>query len=91
MTFFTRVQDVFSVSGRGTVLVLPDNWGTDLQIRVGEKIQLRTPDGRVFDTQINGVEFVKRAAGACVAGIILPREISRSDIPETTEIWLSEK
>jgi hypothetical protein len=91
MTFFTKVQDVFSVSGRGAVLVLPAEWGTDLRIRVGDKIQLRTPGGRIFDTQINGIEFVKRAIGRCVLAIMLPREISPTDIHEQTEIWLSER
>ena len=90
MTFFTRVRDVFEVTGRGAVLVLPRDWGTDLRIRVGEKIQLRTPEGHVFDTQINAVEFVKTTDG-CLTGIMLPLEISRFDIPDQTEIWLSER
>ncbi len=90
MVFFTRVQDVLEISGRGAVLVLPKEWDTDLRIRIGDRIQLRTSDGRVFDTRINGVELINTTHG-CLAGIMLPREISRSDIPNQTEIWLSEK
>ena len=90
MTFFTTVENVLKVSGRGAVLALPENWGRDVRIRVGDKIQLRTPDGQVFDTQITGIELLKRAVGPCVAGIICSREISAALIPTNTEIWLAE-
>ena len=90
MTFFTKVQDVFEITVAVLVLVLPKDWGTDLRIRIGDKIQLRTPDGSIFTTRVYGVELVKKVNDHCVAGIMLPGEISRSDIPKQTEIWLGE-
>ena len=90
MTFFTRVQEVFEINGHGTVLVLPKEWGSDVRIRIGDNIQLRTPEGKVFDTRIHGVELVKTTDKGCVGAITLPGEISSSDIPKLTEIWLTE-
>jgi hypothetical protein len=90
MTFFTKAQDVFEIPGRGAVLVLPKDWGTDLKIRLGENIQLRTPDGRVFDTRIRGIEMIRTVSGG-LAGIMLPNEVPLSDLSPQTEIWLSER
>jgi len=86
-----KAEEVFEVSGRGAVLVLPKDWGgTDLKIKAGEKIQLRTSDGRVLDTRIHAIEFVKGDEG-CQAAIMLPPEIRRSELSAQTEIWLSER
>ena len=90
MTFFARVQDVFEITGRGVVLVLPKAWDRDIRIGVAEKIQLRIPDGRTLDTRIHGIELINTTAG-CLAGILLPLEISRSEISSQTEIWLIDK
>jgi hypothetical protein len=90
MTFFIRVHKVFEIPSRGVVLVLPKDWGSDLRIRVGDRIQLRTPEARVFDTRIHAVELIKTTDG-CLAGIMLPREIAKSEIPTQAEIWPSER
>lgn len=91
MTFLTKAEDVFEVRGRGAVLLIPKHWGgSKFRIRPGDKIQLRTPAGRVFDTCIKAIELVTGTGGS-QAAIMLPREIQRSDLSAQTEIWLSER
>lgn len=89
MTFLVRVEAVFDICGRGCAItpVVPDG----INIRPKDGIQLRTPTGRVFDTHIAAVEFVKpTGGGSCHFAIMLPREFVKTDIPVGTEIWLAE-
>ena len=68
MTFLFKVEDVFDISGRGCVLVpvVPD--GLDFKIRAKDRIQLRTPTGRVFDMVIASIELLKMQSGPCRPG-----------------------
>ena len=89
MWFLGKVQESFDITDRGTVLVLPKEWGTGARIRIGQPIQLRTPDSRVIETRIDGIELVKSTGGSLV-GVVLPRGIFRADVPIQTEIWVIE-
>jgi hypothetical protein len=90
MTFFTTAENVFQISARGVVLVLPKNCGTNVTVRVGEKIQLRTPKVSIIDTKIYGVELIKTTAGG-LTGLVLPREVAPAEVSAQTEIWLTER
>lgn len=86
MTLLFKVEDVFDF-GRGCVMVpaVPNG----VAVRIRDKIQLRTPDGRVLDTHIASVELSKPSDGsACGAAIMLPRELVKRDVPTGTEVWL---
>jgi len=54
----------------------------------GSSIQLRMPDGRILETGIQSVEFIKKTDGKPHVGLILSSEISEQDIPKGTELWL---
>jgi len=90
MTLLFKVEDVFDIQGRGCVLA-PATDPTP-GIRPGDRIQLRIPADRILDTHIASVEFVhgKTADGSrfCRTAVMLPREISKEDIPIGTEVWL---
>jgi hypothetical protein len=87
--FFSEVEHTFSITGRGVVVVpalpRPD---LDFRLRVKSLIQLRSPDGRIQDTYIAGVELL---CGPKVKGrlaFLLPQEIEKQSVPKGTEIWL---
>jgi hypothetical protein len=82
-----KVEDVFDITGRGCVLapVVPD--GLDFKIRAEDRIQLRTPFGRLFDTHIASIELLKMRNGPCRMAIMLPRDFTKNDVPVGTEIW----
>lgn len=89
MLFLSEVEDTFTVAGRGCVIIpavpRPD---CDLQLRVRDPIQLRTPDGRTIDTYIAGVELLCGPAVKCRMVFLLPGEITQTDVPKGTQIWL---
>lgn len=87
------VADRFQIRGRGCVLVpgLSTEAGSPV-VRVGDAIQLRTPDGRVIDTHIRGVEMINylRKPERITAPILLPSNLSTEDVPVGTEVFLVE-
>jgi hypothetical protein len=88
MRLLFKVEDVFDISGRGCVMapVIPDN--LDFKIRVHDRIQLRTPNGRVLETHIASLELLKAQDGSpCRMAIMLPRDLVKQDVPVGTEIW----
>jgi translation elongation factor EF-Tu-like GTPase len=58
-----KVESFFRISGRGAVIV--PAWVSDLKVKAGDTIQLRSSNGRVRDTRIAGVELLRRADGGC--------------------------
>jgi hypothetical protein len=65
---------------------------SDFKIRITDQIQLRTPDGRVFDTRIAGIEFAhgtkQDGSKNSRMAIILPHDILKTDVPKGTEVWV---
>jgi translation elongation factor EF-Tu-like GTPase len=90
VTFLAKVENTFSVTGRGLVLV-PAECAEDFRIRVGTPIQLRTPEGHTRDTHITGVEFLcglkEDGTKFSRIAILITRDITKQDAPSGTEIW----
>lgn len=60
----------------------------DFTIRAKDQIELRIPDGRVFQTHIASVELAKPSDGSpCRMAIMLPPDIAKQDVPIGTEVW----
>jgi hypothetical protein len=91
MKYWTTVESSFEVAGRGCWIV-PDvsKWSMDIQVGSKDKIQLRSPAGRVLDTCIDSVEFATKLTGPFLV-IGLPTAIRKEDVPDGTEIWLREE
>ena len=89
MTLLFKVEDVFDISERGCVIAPVVPPGADSKIRAKDQIQLRTPNGRVHDTHIASIEWLKpQDGGACRIAIMLPRDLVKQDVPAGTEVWL---
>jgi hypothetical protein len=85
------VADRFQIRGRGCVLVPgPSTEVGSPVIRVGDAIQLCTPDGRTIDTHIRGIEMINylRKPEKITAPILLPANLSKDDVPVGTEVLL---
>ena len=87
MKLLAKVEDVFTIPGRG-VAVIPA-WLSDLKVRVGDPVQLRSPSGVAKDSQIVSVEFAKQLNG-CRAAFMLSPDTLKEDAPPGTEIWLAD-
>ena len=89
MLFVSKVKDVFQITGRGVVIVLDrETWVPDAKIRNADRIQLRTPDGRTLDTEITSIEFLSGSKVHSDVAILLPRNVSKDQVPPESEIWL---
>jgi hypothetical protein len=90
MTFHFKIEEVFEIYGRGCVIVPVITEGTDFKIRPQDAIQLRTPDGRTFNTHIGSVEFLKPEVGRSRLAILLPTDIQEQDVPKGSDVWLTQ-
>ena len=79
------VEDTFAITSRGLVLVpgiLPKG---NERFRVGDPIELRTPDGSAIATRIGGLEMIcPNPRGDLV---IMLKELAKTDVPIGTEVW----
>lgn len=91
MRLLFKVEDMFDISGRGCVIVPAIPEGLDFRIRAKDQIELRTPDGRRLETYIASIELVKPQDGSpCRMVIMLPRDITKPDVPTGTEVWFDQ-
>jgi hypothetical protein len=87
VTLFAKVESVFQIPGRGTAVV--PALLSNLCVRAGSLIQLRTPGGQVRETHVASVELISGLEKSRLA-FMLPRDVAKQDVPEGTEIWLKE-
>ena len=81
-----KVESVFSIPGRGTVIV--PTWLSDLKVKVGDAIQLRSSDGQTKSTRTIALEFLKTETGSR-AGFMLGNDVQKDEIADRAEIWLA--
>ena len=89
MKLLARVE-AFSQLGKYPVVLMRFLFD-DGVIRTEERIQLRTPDGRVIDTEVGPIPHVKYLPSAqrdpYLVSISLGPGITKQDAPPGTEIW----
>lgn len=93
MTYFSKVENAFTVQGRGCVIV-PAAPLAELDFRLHplDPIQLRSPDGEVLDTHIVSIELVMPVDRTpCRMAFLLPKDVKKAATPTGTEIWLKDK
>jgi translation elongation factor EF-Tu-like GTPase len=87
VTLLAKVESVFSIRGRGAVVAVI--WLSDLRVKAGDPVQLRSADGQVRDTRINGIELIQKPGVECEAAFLLPGDIPSDAIAKGTEIWVA--
>jgi hypothetical protein len=89
MRFILKVEEVFDIPGRGLTLAPKMPGHLNVDVRPKDRIQLRTPNGRLLDTYIASFSLGKpRGGGPSIGTIELPFDIRREDVPIGTEVWL---
>ena len=81
------VEDVFQITGRGCVIVPGLPIGAEIQVRIGDALVLRRPDGSEVATSIRGMESGVRRENGGIA--ILLADVTKADVPIGTEVWLA--
>src|ERR1700759_1109811 len=57
------------------------------KVDVGDKLELRRPDGSQILTSIAFIEHAKRFDGSTAYPLQLPQSVTKDDVPIGTEIW----
>jgi hypothetical protein len=89
MTFLSKVEDCFEISGRGCFIVpgVPRSGENIPHVQERDRIQLRTPDGRVIDTYVMSFSVFSGPKAKDCFPIRLPLEITKETVPIGTEVW----
>ncbi len=81
-----RVDDAFQISRRGCVVIPGIPKDAAFQIKVGDSLLLRRPDGSVLLTVFGGVEIVSPSNDRG-SPILLGAEVTKDQVPIGTEVW----
>ena len=87
VTFISKVENVFEISGRGCVVVpgVPDAF-SDAELKIGDRIVLKRPNGSEIETTLRGFEMGSRHPSGCIP-ILLGKELGKGMVPVGTELW----
>jgi len=81
----SKVEDTFSIAGRGLVFVPGIVPIGDERFRVGDPLLLRRPDGTCLETVISGLALCCPNPRHEVD--VLLKGLTKHDVPIGTEIW----
>jgi hypothetical protein len=83
------VEDVFEISGRGTVVV--PSVAADSRWPASVQLELRRPDGTKVDAvgHVRGEYLYRLPPGKCEFVWMLCFDVPKSAIPSGTEVWAS--
>lgn len=80
------VRDTFWIEKRGLVLTT-DIKPQQVELRRGDAIELRRPDGSSVITRVVGIERAIPYDPERTLAILLPNDILKEDVPIGTEVW----
>jgi hypothetical protein len=85
-----RVFDTFEIKGRGVVVATDTTYEQlprDLKLKIGDPIELRVGTEVVLRTRIVGIEHCDPWSPKHTFAFLLPRELSKADVPIGSEVW----
>ncbi|MFN0044865.1 MAG: hypothetical protein ACKVOS_00175 [Sphingorhabdus sp.] len=82
------VEDVFEISGRGPVVIVPGipRQG-DWHVKIGDSLTLKLPDGTITSTEVRGIEMASLPHPRSIP-ILLGLGLTKCDVPIGTEVWV---
>jgi translation elongation factor EF-Tu-like GTPase len=82
------VEDVFQISGRGSVVVVPGiPRKGDWHVKIGDPLTLRLPNATEASTVVRGIEMASPPHPDFIP-ILLGLGLTKNDVPIGTEIWV---
>jgi hypothetical protein len=92
MRLLFSVTNVFTIPGRGVVLVPEITPVGEERFRIGDSLRLRRPDGAEDIVRIDGLELATSATslGKKCEVLIMLSGRKKEDIPIGTEVWSME-
>jgi translation elongation factor EF-Tu-like GTPase len=91
MRMVSTIEDVFEILGRGLVVIPGVPLAGNFNIKAGDMVRLKRPDGTHFTTKMRGIEMIGRSAEAIRAmPVCLGSDLSKEAVPVGTEIWFDD-
>lgn len=86
-THISNVEAAFEITSRGCIVVpgMPLDLAA-VNLKVGDRIVLKRPDGSEIETQVRGFEMGSRNRSGCVP-ILLGEELTKDMVPAGTQLW----
>lgn len=84
--FLFTVCDTFWIEKRGLILA-SDVKGEQVNLRDGDPIELRRPDGSTIMTRVVGIERAIPYDPERTLAILLPVDVAKESVPIGTEVW----
>ncbi len=88
------VEAVFSIEGRGVVVLPGTPSNSDTPLRIGSTLVLKRPDGSETNAVIAAIETLRGSNPHPIRasrdrGILLGPEVRKDDVPVGTELYVS--
>jgi hypothetical protein len=89
MVLLSKIENAFTVRGRGCIVVPVALTNPDLRVRAGDAVQLRGPN-LCLDAHVAAIEWITRRDNGCRFGFLLSGDIDCSQIGMNAEIWVEQ-
>ena len=86
LTFISRIEDTFEITGRGMVLLpgIPDD-RKKYVVHIGDSLEVRKPDGQHLITTVAGIEMCNSPKR--FIPLLLSKDVRKEDVPVGSELW----
>jgi translation elongation factor EF-Tu-like GTPase len=82
------VEDSFFIKGRGLVTLPGIVPCGDERYRIGDRVEIRRPDGSRLEWAIGGIEMINCTPPRLTKEVVfLLRDLGKEDVPIGSEIW----
>jgi len=85
-----KVFGTFEIKGRGVVVATETTYERlprDLKLKIGDPVEFRMGGELVLRTKIVGIEHCDPWSPRNTFGFLLPREVSKADVPVGSKAW----
>jgi len=92
-SFLFYVAETFDITGHGVMVTSDQTFATlgKVVLHIGDSISIRSPGRNDRLTTVAGIEHCDPWTPDHVFAILLPTDVSRSDIPIGSEVWLIDR
>jgi len=91
--FVGKILETFEIKGRGIVVATDTTYEKlphDLRLKIGDSVELRMGGAVILQTRIVGIEHCNPWSPTLPFAFLLPRDLSKADVPVGSEVWSGE-
>jgi hypothetical protein len=91
--FVGKVIDTFDIKGRGVVVITDTTYEQlprELTLKIGDPVEIRMDGEVVLRTKIVGIEHCDPWSPKHTFAFLLPRDVSKADVPIGSQVWSAE-